>query len=109
MERIERRIAVMALSRRKFARELKVDALRRLETGASVVEVARLHEIDPNVLRRWRRDLLRAPESAFPGPGRTPEESRIAELRRQVERHTQEIDYLRQCVQRLEQATEKLR
>jgi transposase len=92
----------MASSRRKFPREFKVGALRRLEAGASVAEVARSCEIDPNVLRRWRRDFVRAPESAFPGAGRSPDEDRIAELHQQIERHSQEIDYLTQRVERLE-------
>jgi transposase-like protein len=92
----------MPSSRRKFPREFKIDALRRLNAGALVVEVARSCEIHPNVLRRWRRDFVRAPESAFPGAGRSPEKGRIAELRRQIEQQAQEIDNLKQWVQRME-------
>ena len=65
-------------------------------------EVARFYRIDANTLRRWRRDYQRAPESAFPGPGRRAREKGIAELRRQIERHTQEIDYLMQRIQSAE-------
>jgi transposase len=92
----------MGSSRRKFPREFKVNALKRLEAGASMAEVARSCQVDPNILWRWRRDFIRAPESAFPGPGRSPDESRIAELQREIERHVQEIDYLKQYVQRME-------
>ena len=87
------------MARRKFPRAFKVSALRRLEDGDSVGEVARFHEIDPNVLRRWRRDYERAPDSAFPGPGRRPGERGIAELRRQIERHSQQIDHLKERIQ----------
>ncbi len=59
----------MGLSRRKFTREFKVAALRRLDTGASIAEVARACEIDPNLLHRWRKEFKQAPEQAFPGLG----------------------------------------
>ena len=70
-----------------------------------MAEVARSCQVDPNVLRRWRRDFVKAPESAFPGPGRTPEDRRIAELRQQINRQAQEIDTLKQFIQRIEKAT----
>ncbi len=47
----------MELSRRKFTKEFKEEAVRRLELGASIAEVARACELTPNVLHRWRRDL----------------------------------------------------
>jgi transposase-like protein len=92
----------MASVRRKFSRAFKVSALQRLEAGDSVGDVARLYKIDGSVLRRWRRDYERARESAFPGPGRPPRERGIVELRRQIERHTQEIDHLMQRIQSAE-------
>ena len=47
----------MSLSRRTFTKEFKEAAVRRLELGASVAEVARACEVNPNVLLRWRREL----------------------------------------------------
>ena len=47
----------MGLSRRQFTREFKLAALQRLETGASVAEVARAFEVNSNVLHRWRREF----------------------------------------------------
>ena len=47
----------MSLSRKKFTKEFKDAAVRRLELGASVAEVARASEVNPNVLHRWRREL----------------------------------------------------
>ena len=92
----------MASLRRKFPRAFKMSALKRLETGDSVGEVARSCKIDANVLRRWHRDYERAPDSAFPGPGRRPMETGIAELRRRIERHAREIDDLKQRIQSAE-------
>lgn len=40
----------MGLSRRQFTREFKPAALQRLGIGASVAEVARAFEVNPNVL-----------------------------------------------------------
>jgi transposase-like protein len=46
-------------NRRKFTREFKEAAVRRLELGASVAEVTRACEVNPNVLHRWRREFSR--------------------------------------------------
>src|SRR5271165_1841365 len=89
----------MAKSRRKFPRAFKVSALRRLEAGDSVNDVARWCKIDASVLRRWRRDYEKAPQSAFPGAGRHPKETGIAELQRRIERYAREIDNLMQRMQ----------
>jgi transposase len=94
----------MSLSRRKFTKEFKEAAVRRLELGASVAEVARACEVNPNVLHRWRRELREYAAKAFPGEGRSrTEESRIAELERKVGRQAMEIDFLRRCLQRVEE------
>ena len=60
----------MGLSRRQFTREFKLAALQRLETGASVAEVARAFQVNPNVLHRWRREFRTGPGNAFPGHGK---------------------------------------
>ena len=59
----------MGLSRRKFRKEFKLAAVRRLEQGASVAEVVRAMEVNPNVLHRWRREFREAPGNVFPGNG----------------------------------------
>ncbi len=75
----------MGLSRRQFTQEFKLAALRRLETGASVAEVARAFEVNPNVLHRWRREFRDGPGSVFPGLGkRRCEEGRVAQLERKI-------------------------
>ena len=59
----------MGLSRRKFTAEFKAEVVRRLELGASVAEVARACEVNPNVLHRWRRERRENGKEAFPGWG----------------------------------------
>jgi len=94
----------MALSRRQFAREFKLAAVQRLETGASIAEVARAFEVNPNVLHRWRREFRDGPGNAFPGPGkRRWDENRVAQLERKIGQQTLEIDFLKGYLQRIEE------
>jgi transposase-like protein len=90
--------------RRKFTRELKLEAVRRLEAGVSMAEVARGLEVSPNVLHRWQREFRQAPGNAFPGQGqRRWSEGKVAELERKVGQQAMELDFLRTCLQRIEE------
>ena len=95
----------MSLSRRKFTKEFKLAAVRRLETGSSIAEVSRACEVNANVLHRWRREFREGVDSAFPGLGKQKaEESLVAELERKVGQQTLEIDFLKRVLQRVEEA-----
>lgn len=90
--------------RRKYTREFKEEAVRRLGLGVSVAEVARACEVNPNVLHRWKRELQDIAKKAFSGNGqRREDESRIVELERKVGRQALEIDFLRRCLQHVEE------
>jgi transposase len=94
----------MGLSRRQFTKEFKLAALQRLEMGASVAEVARAFEVNPNVLHRWRREFRQGPGNVFPGLGkRRWEEGRVAQLERKIGQQTLEIDFLKGCLQRIDE------
>ena len=58
-------------SRRKFTKEFKQTAVRRLNSGQSVAEVARALEVHPSDLHRWRRELQEHGERAFTGAGKS--------------------------------------
>ena len=91
-------------TRRKFTREFKEAAVRRLGLGVSVAEVARSCEVNANVLHRWRREIQEYGVKAFAGHGqRRTEESQLAELERKVGRQALEIDFLRRCLQHVEE------
>ena len=78
----------MGLSRRMFTKEFKLAAVRRLEQGVSIGEVARGLEVNPNVLHRWRREFRQGPGNPFPGNGKQRwSEGRIAELEAQPREH----------------------
>jgi transposase-like protein len=92
------------MTRRKFSKEFKLEAVRRLETGPSGAEVARALEVHPTELRRWRRELEEEGARAFPGVGRKrAEESRIGELERKIGQQTLEIDFLKRALQHVEE------
>ena len=94
----------MSKSRRKFTKEFKEAAIRRLELGASLAEVARQCEVDPNLLHRWKRELRELGPQAFVGNGKkVADEGRVADLERKVGRQAMEIDFLKRCLQHVEE------
>src|SRR3984957_2653613 len=94
----------MGLSRRKFTKEMKLAAVQQLEAGSTAAEVARAFEVNPNLLRRWRKEFRHGPHNAFPGAGkRRWDETKVAQLERKVGQQAVEIDFLKGCLQRLEE------
>jgi transposase len=94
----------VAVGRRKFSKEVKMAALQRLEAGAGVAEVARAFEVNPNLLHRWRKEFRDGPGNAFPGLGkRRWDETKVAQLERKVGQQALEIDFLKGCLQRIEE------
>jgi transposase-like protein len=94
----------MGLSRRLFTKEFKLAAVRRLEQGVSITEAARALEVSANVLHRWRREFRQGSGNAFPGNGKERwSEGRIAELERKIGQQALENDFLKGCLQRIEQ------
>ena len=94
----------MGLSRRQFTKEFKLAAVRRLEQGVSIGEAARALEVSPNVLHRWVREFRQGPGNVFPGNGKQRwSDGRIAELERKVGQQALEIDFLKGCLQRIEE------
>ena len=61
----------LGLSRRRFTREFKITAVRRLQQGESVAVLARTLEVNPGLLHRWREEFRHEPGKAFPGSGRS--------------------------------------
>jgi transposase-like protein len=92
------------MSRRKFSKEFKQTAIRRLQSGQSVAEVARALEVNPSKLHRWRRELDEYGDRAFSGVGKKrAEDSRVAELERKIGQQALEIDFLKRALQHVEE------
>ena len=94
----------MDLARRVYSRELKIAAMREVDSGRTLAEVARQLELSPQLLDRWRSEWRAKGELAFPGIGRgnTPsafnDVQRIAELERKIGQLTMENDFLKKAL-----------
>lgn len=95
----------MDLARRIYSRELKIAAMREIENGRTLGEVARQLELSPNLLQRWRGEWRARGELAFPGIGRQgvsaalSDGQRIAELERKIGQLAMENDFLKKALQ----------
>lgn len=49
------------MKKRKYTREFKLEILRELE-GKRLVEVCKDHDINPNVVSRWKREYKTSPQ-----------------------------------------------
>lgn len=98
--------------RRTFTEEFKLGALRLLEEGKTVQEVARDLEVAENLLYVWRKEFRGRSQGRsvaggksrgtaggiFPGHGKlTPEDEEIRRLKRQVAILTEERDILKKA------------
>jgi transposase len=94
----------MDLARRVYSRDLKIAAMREIDGGRPISEVARHLELSPHLLDRWRGEWRARGELAFPGLGRrgvTPamtDLQRIGELERKIGQLTMENALLKRAV-----------
>ena len=58
----------MDLARRVYGRELKVAAMREIDSGRTISEVARQLELSPKLLERWRGEWRARGELGFLHP-----------------------------------------
>jgi transposase len=93
----------LALKRRRFTREFKLQVVREVEAGKSPAQAAREYQVHPTLLVRWRKEHLQYAEHTFTGNGRLyKEEARIAELERMLGQLTMENVLLKKALLRLE-------
>ena len=93
----------MAVKRRRFTREFKLQVVRELEAGKSIAQAAREHQVHPTLIGCWRKEHLRYAERAFAGNGNLyKDEARIAELERMIGQLTMENALLKKALLRLE-------
>jgi transposase len=90
----------MKKSRRTYAREFKLEALRLLETSdKSAAQIERDLGISGGCLSRWKREFAADGAGAFPGQGHlTPDQDLIRQLERENEILRQERDILKKAV-----------
>jgi transposase len=99
---------------RRFSREFKIGAVRRVQAGEDPGRVARDLEIRTDLLWTWRKRVEEKGEEQLYGVGRpkgrgpaTPgdaaQKRRIAELERLVGRQQMEIRFLDKALRRVEE------
>ena len=89
----------MGITRRKFVREFKIEAVRLVtDRGVAVAQAARDLDVAESVLRRWMRELATAPVAAFPGNGQMRADlAEIAASKKEVARFRAERDILKKA------------
>lgn len=89
----------MAEQRKKFPREFKVEAVRRVvDGGDTAAEVARSLDLDPNLLYGWIRQFKTETGEAFRGNGNlTSQDEELRKLRRENARLREERDILKKA------------
>lgn len=90
----------MVKKRRRFPKEFKLEAVQLArESTQSVAAVARDLGIAPSLLHKWIQQLEEHdPSTAFPGNGKVgAAEDEVRRLRRELERVTQERDFLKKA------------
>ncbi len=87
----------MADQRRKFSREFKIEAVRRVSEGReTAVEIARALGIQANMLYGWVRQFKSEAGEAFRGNGKlTAQDEEMRRLRRENALLREERDFLK--------------
>ena len=92
------------MPRQQYSRELKVAAMREIDSGKGIAEVARMYQLSPKRLETWKGEWRAKGELAFPGKSARPQTrldaERIAELERKIGQQTMEIDFLKKALRR---------
>lgn len=93
----------MALRRRQFTKDFKLQVLREIEAGKSLAQAAREHELHACTILGWRKRHEQYAGQAFQGNGHSyTDEAKIGELERKVGQLTMENDLLKKALLRLE-------
>ncbi len=100
----------MVKSHPRYSKEFKVRICRELESGATVAELSRKHQIHPSLVYNWITEYRRNPVLAFasgggqkdPAAGSDSAEARIAELERLVGQLTLENEFLKKTLRAVE-------
>ena len=93
----------MTRSRRQCTTESERQVLREVEFGKSLAHGARVHALDPNLIRKWQTQYAEYGQQAFAGNGRAySDEAKIAELERLIGQLTIENAFLKRLLAHLE-------
>ena len=85
---------------KRFDKEFKIEAVRLAsEPGNTQSEIERDLGISQGIISRWKRELRKDGDQAFPGKGRLkPDDDELRRLKRENERLRRERDILKKAV-----------
>ncbi len=85
--------------RRSFSAEFKREAIRLMESSGKLPsDLARELGVPRNRLYKWKEQLVRRGEGAFPGSGRgAGNQDEVTRLRKELERVKEERDILKKA------------
>ncbi len=86
--------------RRRFDAQFKLDAVRLIDqSDRTISDIAQDLGVRPELLYRWKRELEKDPQQAFPGKGRLkPDQERLRQLEQELARVKQERDILKKAL-----------
>ena len=88
---------------KRFDRNFKLSILREIGTRP-LAEICREHDLNPNVISRWKREYRQNPQEAFAGNGKLwKEEAKVAERERLIGQLYAENAFLKKALERLQQ------
>jgi transposase-like protein len=94
----------MLVPRQQYSRELKMAAMREIDSGKGIAEVARMYQLSPKRLETWKGEWRAKGELAFPGKSARPQSrldaERIGELERKIGQQAMELDFLKKALRR---------
>jgi transposase len=90
--------------RQEYSREPKLAAMREIDSGKGMAEVARMYPLSPKRLETGGSEWRAKGDLAFPGKGAQPQSKlnadRISELERKIGQQTMEIDFFKKALRR---------
>ena len=103
--------------RRRFSREVKLNAVKRLQLGEKLSVVAKEMKVQAALLARWSHQFRSGGEQALKEVGRprgrgrraSPAGQRTADLERLVGRQQAAIDFLERALRRVEELRQNKR
>ncbi len=91
------------MKHRRYSKEVKLSALRDLQSDKPMAEVCRRYDTNAETVRRWRREHAQNPETAFSGKGvASTTEARLAQFERLVGQLYAENQLLKKVLEKLE-------
>ncbi len=89
--------------RKRFSQEFKLSVIEQLGSR-SVAELCREHDIQQQLIHRWKREYETNPRQAFSGHGKAwKEEATLARYERMIGQQAMVIDLLKKNIEHLEQ------